>query len=110
MVMWSLLVLAGLLPIVLLSVYAYQVTSQSVRDLVMANNRSAAQMAAELVCREFESSINLGNASALIPSMAEAVERRDKEAVLIRLRASVKAFPRIDAAFVLDLQGRLWAA
>ncbi len=109
MLAWSLLVLAGLLPIVLLSIYAYQVTSQSVRDLVMANNRSAAQMAAELVGREFESSISLGKASALIPAMAEAVARGDIDVVQTRLKASVQAFSRIELAFAVDLEGRMSA-
>jgi signal transduction histidine kinase len=106
---WSLLVLAGLLPIVLLSLYAYRVTSESVRELVVANNRSAAQMAAELVGREFENSISLGNAAAMIPAMVEAVERHDVEAVRMRLKATVQAFPRLDRAFVVDTQGILWA-
>jgi signal transduction histidine kinase len=106
---WTLLVLAGLLPIVLLSLYAYRVTSESVHELVVANNRSAAQMAAELVGREFENSISLGNAAATIPAMVEAVEHHDLDAVRMRLRATVQAFPRLERAFVIDTQGILWA-
>jgi len=108
MLTWTVLVLAGLMPIILLSLYAFQVTSESVRDLVMANNRSAAQMTAELVGRAFDDSISLGNASATIPAMVEAVARRDADAVRARLRAAVHAFSCIDRAFVLDTQGLLW--
>jgi len=106
---WSLLVLAGVLPIVSLSLVAYHVTSRSVQDFVAANNRSAARMAAELLSREFENSISLGSASAKIPFMEEAVERHDVDAVRARLRATVEAFPRLDRAFVIDTHGTLWA-
>jgi len=109
MLTWTALVLAGVTPIVLLSLYAYQVTSESVRELVVANNRSAAQMAAELVGREFESSIGLGKASATIPAMVEAAQHRDEQVIRERLRAAVQAFSRIDRAFVLDTRGVLWA-
>jgi hypothetical protein len=106
---WILLVLVGVLPIVLLSLVAYHVTSDSVRDLVVANNRSAARMAAELLSREFENDISLGSASAMIPFMAEAVERRDADAVRARLAAAVQAFPRLEYAFVVDTRGMMWA-
>jgi signal transduction histidine kinase len=45
---WGLLIFAALLPIGLLSLYAFRLTSQSVRDLVEANNLSAATMAAKV--------------------------------------------------------------
>jgi signal transduction histidine kinase len=103
------LVLAGVLPIVSLSLVAYHVTGESVRDLVVANNRSAARMAAELLSREFENSISLGSASAMIPFMSEAVERHDVDVVRGRLQAAVQAFPRLDRAFVIDTRGMRWA-
>ena len=53
-----------------------RLTSQSVRDLVQANNLSAATMTAELVSRDLEHSINLARAFAAMPGMVEAVELR----------------------------------
>src|SRR4029434_9531136 len=74
--LWGLLVFAGLLPIGLLSLYALRLTAQSVRDLVQANNLSAATMTAELVSRDLEHSINLAQAFAALPGMVEAVDRK----------------------------------
>lgn len=106
---WTVLILAGGLPIVVLGLFAYRITSNSVRDLVQANNQSAAQMAAELVGRELATSISLAKASVAMPEMVSAVQRHDEIAVRSRLRAAVQAFPRLDRAFVLDVSGILWA-
>jgi signal transduction histidine kinase len=106
---WSVLIVAGGLPIVLLGLFAYRITSRSVCDLVQANNQSAAQMAAELVSREFATSISLADAAVMMPEMVGSVERRDESAVRSRLRAAVQAFPRLDRAYVLDASGMLWA-
>ena len=102
--LWGLLAFAGLLPIGLLSLYALRLTAQSVRDLVQANNLSAATMTAELVSRDLEHSINLAQAFAALPGMVEAVELRKHDAaraeeeVRARLRTVVQSYPRIDRA------------
>jgi signal transduction histidine kinase len=112
---WGLLIFAALLPIGLLSLYAFRLTSQSVRDLVVANNLSAATMAAELVSRDLEHSTNLARAFAALPGMVAAVELRTKDAtgaeeeVRAHLRTLVQAYPRVDRAFVTDLHGVLWS-
>src|SRR5919197_2836568 len=85
MLTWGLLVFAALLPIVLLSLYSFHVTSQSVRDLVQANNQSATTITAELVSRDLENSVNLAQAFAALPGMIEAVEDHDGAAVRDRL-------------------------
>jgi signal transduction histidine kinase len=112
---WGLLIFAALLPIGLLSLYAFRLTSQSVRDLVEANNLSAATMAAELVGRDLEHSTNLARAFAALPGMIAAVELRNKNAaraeeeVRACLRTLIQAYPRVDRAFVTDLHGVLWS-
>jgi len=112
---WGLLVFAALLPVGLLSLYAFRITSQSVRDLVEANNLSAATITAELVSREFEQSINIARAFAALPGMVGAAGLRDKEAaraeeeVRARLRTLVQSYPRVDRAFVTDSNGVLWS-
>jgi signal transduction histidine kinase len=113
--LWGLLVFAGLLPIGLLSLYALRLTAQSVRDLVQANNLSAATMTAELVSRDLEHSINLAQAFAASPGMVEAVELRKHDAaraeeeVRARLQTVVQSYPRIDRVFVTDPYGVLWS-
>jgi len=106
---WGLLVFGALLPIGLLSLYAYRITSQSVRDLVQANNVSAGTIAAELVGHDLEQNINLARAIAALPGMIEAVESRDEEAVRAHLRAVVESYQLLDRAFVTDPTGVLWS-
>ena len=113
--MWGLLIFAVLLPIGLLSWYAFRLASQSARELVGANNLSAATITAELVSRELEHSIDLARAFAALPGMVEAVGLRDTEAaraeeeVRARLRTLVQSYPRVDRAFVTDPHGLLWS-
>src|SRR5919198_1963636 len=113
--MWGLLIFAALLPIGLLSWYAFRLTSQSARELVGANNLAAATITAELVSRELEHSIDLARAFAALPGMVEAVRLRDTEAaraeeeVRARLRTLVQSYPRVDRAFVTDPNGLLWS-
>ena len=112
---WGLLVFAVLLPIGLLSWYALRITAQSVRDLVQANNLSAAAMTAELVSRDLGHSINLARAFAALPGIPEAVELREQDAARAeeearaRLRTLVQSSPRVDRAFVTDPHGVLWS-
>ena len=112
---WGLLVFTALLPIGLLSWYAWRLTSHAVRHLVAANNLSAATMTAEWLSRDLEHSINLARAFAALPDMLEAVELRETDAaraeeeVRARLRAVVQAYPRVDRAFVTDPHGVLWS-
>jgi len=112
---WGLLVFTALLPIGLLSWYAWRLTSHAVQHLVAANNLSAATMTAELLSRDLEHSINLARAFAAFPGMVEAVELREKdparaeEEVRARLQAMVQSYPRVDRAFVTDPHGLLWS-
>ena len=106
---WGLLVLAGLLPISLLSFYSYRVTSRSLREFATETRESAAEMLAEFVAREMESSVGLARTFARLPGIAQAVERHDEEAVRERLRVAVESYPRVDRAYVLDMKGVLWS-
>jgi signal transduction histidine kinase len=112
---WGLLVFAALLPIGLLSLYAFRLTSHSVRELVEANNLSAATITAELMSRDLEHSINLARAFAALPDVIMAVESRDRDApraeeeIRARLQTLVQSYPRVDRAFVTDPYGLLWS-
>src|ERR1041384_245031 len=78
---WGLLVAAALLPIALLGLYAFWITTQSVVELVQANNHSAATLTAELLARQFEQSISLARAGASFPGFVEGVKAHDEVAV-----------------------------
>jgi hypothetical protein len=106
---WGLLVFAALLPIALLSLYTFSITSRSVLDLVQANNQSATRITAELVRRDLENSLNLSNAFAALPGVVETVARHDEAAVRDNLRVLVQAHRRVDRAFVTDPKGLLWS-
>ena len=109
MLTWIVLVLAGVLPVAALAAYSFRLTSQSVRDLVRQNNEAAAQTASEVLGRELANSISLATAFGELPGMIEAVETRNEQAVRDRLERAVRSFPRIDRAYVLDLDGVLWS-
>ncbi len=105
--MWGVLVFAALLPIGLLGLYAYQSAATSMRNLVRANNLSAATITAELVSRDLENSLSMAQAFASLPGMVDAIERHDEDAVRERLRVVVESNRRVDRAFVLDTAGVL---
>jgi signal transduction histidine kinase/DNA-binding response OmpR family regulator len=97
------------MPVVLLGAYAYFVTSQSIRKQVESNNDLGAAVTTELVERDIERSLNLGEVFAQLPGFVEAVERHDEHAVRARLQVMVDTDNRIDRAFVMDTDGVLWS-
>ena len=105
---WCALCLAALLPVGLLGLYAFRVASRSVTDLVEANNRAAAQMAAELVRRDLDNCLSVARSFASLPGVVDAVERQDETAVRARLQAVVRGYPRVDRAYVFDTSGTIW--
>ena len=106
---WGILVLIGLLPVGLLGIYSFRVTSRSVRNMAKSGNQMAARMAAEVVSREFENSMSLAASFGELPGLVEAVVRHDEPAARQRLQVAIQAFPRIDRISVLDSQGVLWS-
>jgi len=106
---WVVLVAAALLPIVLLSIYSFQLVATSVRRMVQANNESAARITAELVGHDLEASLQLAETLSALPGIVEGVRRHDEDAVRARLAAVVDSYPRVDRAFVTDPEGLLWS-
>lgn len=106
---WSLPFLAAFLPILLLSVYAYRTSSDSVEHMVRQGNLSAAGNMAQLLTQDFQRSIRLAHAVAELPGTVEAVQARDDIALGKRLKAIVVSYPEIDRAYVTDQRGILWA-
>lgn len=106
---WGLPFMAALLPIVLLSVYSFRISSGSVEDLVESGNMSGTSNVAQLVTQEFTQTVELAHAIASVPGTVEAVRNRDGVAMTTRLRAIVLAYPQIDRVFVTDADGLLWS-
>ena len=106
---WSLLAALSLSPPLLLGLYSYRVTRDSVHETAMSGNQVAARMAAEVVSRELANSISVAAAFGRLPTLAELVARHDEQGVRARLKVAVESFPRIDRVSVLDLEGVLWS-
>jgi len=105
---WSLPFLAALLPIILLSLFSYQVASQSVQDLVEAENNSAAANVSQLITQDLKRTTDLSYAIASVPGTLDAIRRKDDIAMRTRLKAIVLAYPQIDRVFMTDRAGMLW--
>lgn len=106
---WAVLVTAALLPIVVLSLISFRLTSQSVRDMVQSNNHSAAMIAAQLVSHDLESGVQLAEAWAALPGLIESVRLNDEASLRTLLRTAVEKYPRIDRAFVSNPKGLMWS-
>jgi signal transduction histidine kinase/CheY-like chemotaxis protein len=103
------LIVLALLPVGALGLYSYYLNAQSVRYLVNANNRSAATIARDLLLNDIQSSMNLGETVAALPSFVKAVESHNAAEVREHLQAIVTTHHRIDRAFVMDTTGVLWS-
>ena len=100
---WGFLAFFALLPVGLLGVYAYRLTSQSVHQITVRGNGLAARMATEVVKRELENSMRLADSFGRLPQIVEAVQKHDEQAVRNRLRIALEPFPNIDRISVIDL-------
>lgn len=105
---WSLPFMAALLPIVLLSLFAYQVASQSVQDLVRAENLSATTNFSQMLTQEFTRTVSLAHAIASVPGTLDAIKQKDDLSMRTRLKAVVLAYPQLDRVFLTDPAGLLW--
>ncbi len=107
--MWQLPFLAVFLPIVLLSVYAFQVASDSARASVQEENITTAESLAQFITQDIRQQVKLAHAVASIPGTVRAVEERDELAIRTRLKAIMVSSPQIHRAFITDADGVLWS-
>ena len=105
---WSLPFLAVFLPIVLLSIYSFQVASVSIKDLVEAKNLSATSNLSQLLMEDITQTVVLAHAVASVPGTVEAVENHDEVATKTRLKAIVVSNQKISRAIVTDENGIIW--
>ena len=105
----SLPFLAVFLPIVLLSIYSFQVSSNSVRSLVQEENVSSAGNLAQLIVQDIKRNVKLAHAIASIPGTISAVQQRDSLAMNTRLKALMVSNPQVHRAFIVDAEGFLWS-
>lgn len=107
--LWTMPFLAAMLPIVLLSVYSLRVSSQSVSDLVEAANQAAVTNVSQLISGDITKIVSLAHALASVPGSVQAAKTLDDQAMRIRLKAVVLAYPQVERVFVTDKTGILWA-
>src|SRR3989338_1205072 len=100
---------AALLPIVLLSVYSFQIAARSMQDLVVAGNVSAANNLSQLVTQDLTQTVRLAHAIASGSGTIAAMANRDDITMSIRERTIVLAYPQIERVFVTDPKGTLWS-
>jgi signal transduction histidine kinase len=100
---------AALLPIVLLSVYAFSIASSSVQTLVESANVTASANLSQLVTQDITHMVTLAHAVAAVPGTVDAAVQRDDLTMNIRLKALVLAYPQIERAFITDGSGTLWS-
>lgn len=106
---WALPFFAALLPIVLLSVYALQIATSSVKALVESTNLSAAENVSQLLTDDITQMVRLGHAVASVSGTIEAAKTQDALTMNIRLKALILAYPHIQRAFMTDSGGLLWS-
>lgn len=106
---WLLPFLAVFLPIVLISVYAYSISSESVRTLIQTEHDSATGNIAQLLMEDMKDGINLVSAVASVQGTVEAVRKRDIFAINARLKAVTVSYPQVDRAYVTFPDGVIWA-
>ena len=106
---WSLPFLAAFLPIVLLSFYSFQLSSDSVRSLVEEENVSASESLAQLLVQDVQQNVKLAHAVASIPGTISAVEQKDELVMRSRLKGIMVSNAKLHRAFVVDPEGTLWS-
>jgi len=106
---FHLLAIAGALPLLGLTVFAYFVSSTALQRLVHSGNDATATITGALVEREFEHWSATLTAIARFPTFSAAVASGDVEEARRRLMIFVDANPSVDRAFVTDTTGILWS-
>ncbi|HUR47199.1 MAG TPA: ATP-binding protein [Candidatus Saccharimonadales bacterium] len=107
---WFFLLLAALLPVGLISLFALGIAYKSVRDLVRANNQAAVTTIAEIVSRDFGICMNLVRSFSTLPELVSAIQRNDPEAVRNELHLASETFPKFGRLYVADKEGHAWSS
>ena len=97
--------LAVFLPIVLLSVYAYQLASASVSQVIRSENLSATDSVAQYLSQETRQTQSLLQAFSSLPGTIDAISARDRFTTTTRLKALITSYPQIERATVVDAFG-----
>lgn len=106
---WAFLILLALLPVGLLSLFAFRTAGQAVSELVQANNLAAARGAADIVNEGILRSLRLDVSFAEAEEFVAAVEARDEEEVRADLRSVMMLYAPINRVSVHDVDGVLWS-
>jgi hypothetical protein len=82
---WSLLVLLSVVPIAMLSLYAFRVARDSTRQQAEIANTTATALAGNLISRQFDSYLNLAANVARMPAMIQSLRQSDAAAMRAQL-------------------------
>ncbi len=93
----------SMMPISLLSIYSYQIASQSVQEIVQAENVTLTGNLALLLQQEMSKAISLTEAFAGTPGTVKALASGDQLVLTTRLKALTLSFPSIQRAIITDV-------
>jgi PAS domain S-box-containing protein len=102
-------ILAGLLVVLAVTGYIFNQSIRHEQEGSLAESAAIARSAAAFVQAKEEDYLSNLQAYAGRFRFREAVQRRDRPEALVHLRQLQELFPEMDAAFLVDPDGVLWA-
>jgi len=115
--LWSVVIIVAVLPIALLSVYAFLLDRDSIRDQVDQGNQFAAKFGGQMIHQEFEANLSLVRMVARGQTIVQNVTDRDVASLRARLGSIADSNapllaegngPRLDRLYVADPDGTVW--
>lgn len=103
---WALPLLFSLLPIALLSIYCYQIASNSVRDILLAQDLSETSNVSMLLQQDMSKTVALAEAFASAQGTMRLLEAEDALGMVTRLKALTLSFPALKSAVVAGGSGK----
>lgn len=100
--------IAVCLPVALLGGYTLRIATESVQELVEAENISASRSIEQLLTQEIDQSIELSQAMSSGSGTINAIATHDLFRLTERFKYILLAFPKIDRAFVTGPDETLW--
>jgi len=107
---WGFPLLLAMLPIGLLSVYSYRIASESVRNIIRAEDMSQTGGIGALLQEDIGKTVALAEAFGSAPGTLKALAEDDSLALMTRLKALTLAFPALSSAAIADERGLITAS
>lgn len=107
---WGLPLMLTMLPIGLLSVYSYQIASESVRNMIRAEDMSQTGGIGILLQQDIGKTVSLAEAFGSAPGTLKALSEDDSLALITRLKGLTLAFQALESAAIADEKGYVIAS